>query len=240
MSSVIVSNVPSKVSPAELIKFFSFAGHVSNLTPLSETKYQVSFEDPKAVSTALILNDAELDNTFIRVDEDLQLTDDGDTGVAPQQGGIEKQRQDDIEETLRNANAQIRNKTQSADLHQEDKPKYAILAELLSHGYQLSHKVVSKATEWDKQHGVSENYTHFIKSLNENKEKCPVIKGQEKLGKAYEHSELKKYFDNLSNDVANSKSGVKVSQFYQNLANDVNSIRDHAKKLAKEREGSKA
>lgn len=238
MSSVIVSNVPDKVTPAELIKFFSFAGQVTDLNPLSEGKYQVSFKDPKAVSTALVLNDAELDNTFIRVDEDLELTD-GGTGVAPQQGGIAKERQDDIQTTLNNAYGQIRHKD-SADLHQEDKPKYAVLAEILSHGYTLSDDVVKKASELDKKNGLSENYQKFIKSLNENKEKCPVIRGEEKIGKAYENSDLKKYFDNLSNDIANSKGGLTVSQFYQKVANDVNAIRDQAKKLAKERQQSKA
>lgn len=238
MSSVIVSNVPDKVTPAELIKFFSFAGRVSDLRPLSEKgKYQVVFEDPKAVSTALVLNDAELDNTFIRVDEDLELTD-GETGVAPQQGGVEKERQEDIQATLSDAYGQIRHK-HSADLHQEDKPKYAVLAELLSHGYSLSDDVVKKAADLDKKNGLSDNYQNFIKSLNENKEKCPVIRGEEKIGKAYENSDLKKYFDNLSDEISHSKGGLTVSQFYQKVANDVNSIRDQAKKLAKERQHSK-
>ncbi|KAI5949063.1 hypothetical protein KGF57_004893 [Candida theae] len=238
MSSVIVSNVPTKVSPAELIKFFSFAGHVTDLRPLSDNKYQVVFEDPKAVSTALVLNDAELDNTFIRVDEDLELTD-GETGVAPQQGGVDKQRQEDIQYTLSNAYGQIRHK-HSADIHQEDKPKYAILADLLSHGYKLSDNVVKKAAELDEKNGLSKNYQDFIKSLNGNKEKCPVIRGEEKIGKAYENSNLKKYFDNVSGDIAHSKGGITLSQFYQKVANDVNSIRDQAKKLAKEREHAKA
>ncbi|KAI5967204.1 vip1 [Candida margitis] len=238
MSSVIASNVPSQVKPAELIKFFSFAGTVTDLRPLSESKYQVVYEDPKAVSTALVLNDAELDNKPIKVDEDLEITD-GETGLSTQQGGIEKERQDDIKETLSNAYGQIRHK-HSADIHQEDKPKYAVLSELLAHGYTLSDDVVKKAAELDKKNGLSENYQHFIKSLNENKEKCPVIRGEEKVGKAYENSDLKKYFDDVSDDISHSKGGIRVSQFYQKVANDVNEIREHAKKLAKERENSKA
>lgn len=100
--------------------------------------------------------------------------------------------------------------------------------------------LLKRHLSWIKKNGLSENYQKFIKSLNENKEKCPVIRGEEKIGKAYENSDLKKYFDNLSNDIANSKGGLTVSQFYQKVANDVNAIRDQAKKLAKERQQSKA
>ncbi|KAI5968954.1 hypothetical protein CANMA_001950 [Candida margitis] len=109
MSSVIVSNVPDKVTPAALTRFFTTAGKVTDLNPLSDGKYQVVFEDPKAASTALDLNDAELDNTFIKVDNDLEVTDGGKKG-ASQQGGNEERREEDVEETLSDAYGQIRHK----------------------------------------------------------------------------------------------------------------------------------
>ena len=45
------------------------------------------FASPKAVSTALLLSDAELENTFIKVEEVPEITE-GETGLAPEQGGL--------------------------------------------------------------------------------------------------------------------------------------------------------
>ena len=47
-------------------------------------KYEVVLL-PKAVSTALLLSDAELENTFIKVEEVPEITE-GETGLAPEQG----------------------------------------------------------------------------------------------------------------------------------------------------------
>ena len=73
MSSVIASNIPSDVSPVKVREFFSFCGKITDLKPLDDNgkvkKYEVVFASPKAVSTALLLSDAELENTFIKVEE---------------------------------------------------------------------------------------------------------------------------------------------------------------------------
>ena len=90
MSSVIASNIPSDVSPVKVREFFSFCGKITDLKPLDDNgkvkKYEVVFASPKAVSTALLLSDAELENTFIKVEEVPEITE-GETGLAPEQGG---------------------------------------------------------------------------------------------------------------------------------------------------------
>lgn len=191
--SVIASNIPSQTSPAKVSEFFSFCGKVSDLVPLEDNgktkKYQVVFASPKAVSTALLLNDAELENSFIKVEEDLEITD-GAKGLAPQQGGAgaAEQQKDAIKDTLgvavgaggtatgggaENDSVKTGDKTYD-DVEQEEKPKYAILAQLLADGYVLSDPIIERGLEFDKKNGVSQRFQSFISSLDKKYVHCKI------------------------------------------------------------------
>lgn len=252
--SVIASNIPSHVSPAKVSEFFSFCGKVSDLVPLEDNgktkKYQVLFASPKAVSTALLLNDAELENSFIKVEEDLELTD-GAKGLAPQQGGAGAavaQQKGDIKDTLggasgaggtasgagaENDSIKTGDKTYD-DVEQEEKPKYAILAQLLADGYVLSDPVIERGLEFDKKNGVSERFQSFISSLDKKyvHSQDPDSTVNQQLQKAqstFASSGLQKYFDNA----INSPLGQRIHKYYQSLAGDVKDVHEEAVRLAK-------
>ncbi|KAM9917878.1 hypothetical protein OXX59_009050, partial [Metschnikowia pulcherrima] len=67
MSAVTVSNVSPAVDLYKLQEFFSFCGNVRSIDELDtdakgHKSYQVNFTSAKAVETALLLNEAELEN----------------------------------------------------------------------------------------------------------------------------------------------------------------------------------
>ncbi|KAI5967206.1 hypothetical protein CANMA_003263 [Candida margitis] len=260
--SVIASNIPSHVPPAKVSEFFSFCGKVSDLVPLEDNgktkKYQVVFANNKAVSTALLLNDAELDNAFIKVEEDLELTD-GAKGLAPQQGGAgagagagaaeAQQQKGDIRDTLSGAvgaggtatggggveNDSIKTGDKTYDdVEQEEKPKYAILAQLLADGYVLSDPIIERGLEFDKKNGVSQRFQSFISSLDKKyvHSQDPESTVNQQLQKAqstFASSGLQKYFDNA----ISSPLGQRIHKYYQSLAGDVKDVHEEAVRLAK-------
>lgn len=177
MSSVIASDIPSTTTPAQVRKFFSFAGKITNLIPLGDDgkvkKYEIVFASPKAVSTALLLNDAELDNQFIRVDEIKEITDGGEKGKAPQQDGTGE----DFDDTKVTGDKHYDSTTQ------EEKPKYGVFAQLLADGYLLKEDLIKKATEFDKQYGVSEGWDKLIDDVDKVQQEARRLAGLKKSGK---------------------------------------------------------
>lgn len=252
--SVIASNIPSQTSPAKVSEFFSFCGKVSDLVPLEDNgktkKYQVVFASPKAVSTALLLNDAELENSFIKVEEDLEITD-GAKGLSPQQGGAaaeQQQQKGDIKDTLSGAvgaggtatgggaeGDAIRTGDQTYDdVEQEEKPKYAILAQLLADGYVLSDPIIERGLEFDKKNGVPQRFQSFITSLDKkyvhSQDPDSTVNQQlQKAQSSFASSGLQKYFDNA----VNSPLGKTIHKYYQSLVGDVKDVHEEAVRLAK-------
>lgn len=53
-------------------------------------------------------------------------------------------------------------------VHQEDKPKTAIVCELLAHGYLLGDEVTKRALDFDKKHGYSGKFASFLADLDKN------------------------------------------------------------------------
>ncbi|KAI5968173.1 uncharacterized protein KGF55_000002 [Candida pseudojiufengensis] len=235
MSSVIVSNTPN-VPPSKIIEFFSFCGSVKDLIPLGKDengkgKYEVLFNSPKAVSTALLLNDAELDNTFIRVDEVPAITD-GEVGKAPQDDGPGEKLGSATSSTTKDVKP-TGDKTYD-DVDQEEKPKYAILAQLLADGYVLSDQIIDKGLEFDKKNGYSTKFQNFIESLDSkyvhSKDPNSTVNQQISKGQDFfEKSGLQKYFD----DAVNSNLGLKIHEFYKSFANDAKDVHNEAVRLAK-------
>lgn len=56
--------------------------------------------------------------------------------------------------------------TPNGHLGQEDKPRTAIVAEILAHGYHLSDEVTSRAISFDNQHGLSDRFKSYLSSLD--------------------------------------------------------------------------
>lgn len=237
MSAVIASNIPQSVSVEKLQEFFSFCGKIKtiNLVLKNEKlgKYEVQFELEKALNTALLLNDAELDGVSIKVEE-------SDTPPNYAEAGSAKTSVSD-------------NKVQSStltgdesydDISQEEKPKYAIMAQLLSSGYVLSDNLIQKSIEVDNDKGYSAKFKSFLTSLDEkyihssqpeSTSSKGIAKAQSTLSGLTTSFNQSGYPEKLNYYLQKASShpyGVKVHDFYQNLAKDVKEVHNEARRLS--------
>ncbi|KAH3672854.1 hypothetical protein WICMUC_004076 [Wickerhamomyces mucosus] len=208
--SIIVSNIPNTVPKDEIEKFFQFCGKIDSIEEASAPgSYKVNFVSSSAVSTALLLNGAQLGGSSVTVEE----FEDGSSSTIGTESNHTPGSDDDIE--------------------QEVKPKSAIFAEYLSHGYILGDHLVSKAVDYDKQNGISDKFNRFISDLNNKynlqEKQHQLQKTQNDLDSKYKISEnLIKYY----NQLANTSVGSKIHSFYTNAVNDTLQVHEEAKRLA--------
>lgn len=210
--SIIVSNVPQAVSEEEVSQFFQFCGKIDNIEQVNSTtgSYKVTFASANALSTATLLNGAQMGGSPVTV----ETLDENKSGK-------------DISDA---ASAEI---GQNGDIPQEIKPKSQIFAEYLSQGYILGDSLVSKAVEYDQKNGLSDKFNRFISDLN-TKYKLPEKQQQlqqttEGLDNKYKITEsLTKYY----NDFQQTSLGHKIHDFYTNAVNDSLQIHAEAKRLA--------
>lgn len=138
---VVVSHVLPQVLAAKLHDFFSFCGAVTSVTLLGPEnglgRYSVEFELAKAAQTALLLDEAELAGVPIRVA--------GLTEAAPPEPASSG--------------------ALTGDILQEEKPKAAILAQLLAKGYVLSDDLIARAVKVDAEKGYSARFRAFVAEL---------------------------------------------------------------------------
>lgn len=235
MSSVIVSNVPKSVSAAKVEEFFAFCGSINYVNDLGSTSgdsssFQVVFTSEKALDTALLLNDAELDGQAITVTEE-KLPEYHD--VPGQKIGDNKV-QSEFTKT---------GDSQYDDISQEEKPKLAILAQLLALGYKLSDDLIDRAIAIDKQQGISGKFKSFLSDLdskylhtqdpqsstskNLNKAQGQFNSFAASLSKLSYLQKLQHYFDKASAH----PYGVKINQFYQQVAREVKDVHAEATRL---------
>ncbi|CAH2355157.1 putative protein Vip1p [[Candida] railenensis] len=235
MSSIIASHIPKTVPLAKLKEFFSFCGKIQTINPIDskEEKFQsveVIFESEKALQTALLLNEAELEGVSIKVE-------------AASKGGLPSY-----------SSATSDNKIQSEvtstgdeeydDVSQEEKPKYAIMAQLLSSGYVVSDQLIDRAIQTDSQKGYSTKFMSFLDKLD-NKfvhSKVPdstanktVESAQNTLSgwtNAFNKSSYKNTLDHYYESAASHPYGKKVASFYKTLAKDAQSVHEEARRLA--------
>lgn len=221
MSSVIVSNVPTTVKIEKLQEFFSFCGDVKTINSLDNGKYQVNFQSEKAESTALLLNEAEFEGSLIKVEKNSLPSYDEVPNKPVNIGDNKKQ----------TATGDVN----YDDVDQEEKPKYAIMAQLLSQGYDISDQIIEKSISFDKQHGYSAQFKNFLTSLDEKyihlqdpKSTSSKLLGDFKDNGKVFYGKLNKYFDKLSTN----PYGMKIHDFYKTLAGDVKDVHEEAKRLS--------
>ena len=56
---------------------------------------------------------------------------------------------------------------EGTDIAQESKPRTAVIAEVLSHGYILGDQAIQKAIELDNSYGISARFLNFFKPLTQ-------------------------------------------------------------------------
>ncbi|CAO1623048.1 unnamed protein product [Sympodiomycopsis kandeliae] len=149
-SSVQVSNIAAKTSKKALEDFFSFCGSITSLdvTPDGNDKQKatITFAKESAASTAAMLHGGTLDGSPLTVQSPGAGTTLG--GAATSAGAAQPS---------------------SADAHtvgQEDKPRTAIVAEILAHGYSLSDDVTKRAIDLDNKHGLSDRFKGYLSQLD--------------------------------------------------------------------------
>lgn len=240
--SILASNIPETVTKDKIHEFFSFCGKIDRIEnyQLSATEgekvYQVFFASESAVSTALLLNGAELGGSQVKVlpfndgrnptaqdppsyDEPLVNVQEKQT---PAKGASESAQQ------LINTPG-----VNSDDIEQESKPKSAIFAEYLSHGYVLGDQLIDRAVDYDKQNGYSDKFKKFLSDLDEkyklgDKSKELQDKQQSIDAKYGISANLNKYFEKA----LNTGVGNKIHGFYTNVVSDSKDIHTEAKRLA--------
>lgn len=238
---VIASNVPKSVTSDKVKEFLSFSGKVESIDVVSveaETvTYKVKFAAKEALSSALLLNGAELDGKSIVIKEEGASDSSATTNqekafvssIHPESSAVSAAASVPLTESGKAAQAA----QADSDIDQESKPKTTIIAEYLAHGYVLGDQAVEKAIDLDKQHGISDRFKNFLTSLDSKyhvQEKAAetnskygidkkIVKGRDDLGS---------YFEKASQ----TSAGAKIHNFYTGLVNSSIQIHDEARRLA--------
>lgn len=229
MSSVTVSNISPHTTEHELRDFFSFCGKIEHLslTPAASAEgtqsATVTFERDTAAKTALLLDNTELGTMAVKVVPTASLDDLARGKVASHSD------ETDREEEIR----------------QEDKPRSAILAEYLSHGYVIGDNALQKGIALDKQHGISTRFTSVLnKTLNTIDTKLHATDRARAVDTSYgvtgravtARTTVMQYFEKA----LSTPTGLKVRSFYVQGEKQVLDIHKEARRLADLRKAEKA
>lgn len=233
MPSVIVSNVGSSVLSKQVEELFSFCGKIVSVNQLGPGSFEVQFQLSKAVDTALLLHNAELKDSVISVTTDTPPVY-SDYSDNEQQLADNKQQLGDLDNRDQNVNK---------DINQEEKPKVAVLAQLLASGYKLSDSLIAKAIDFDKERGISKSFLSFLDNLDAEyiHSKDPESAASKSYAQAnVVYSDLTRKLDDFANlrDVQNyldkaaaSKGGLKIHHFYKNVAREIKEVHQEANRL---------
>ena len=235
MPSVVVTNVSRSVAPAQIGELFSYCGKIEPVQLLSPGTFEVVFKLDKAVETALLLKDAELEGSVISVstpsipgyDEATSVAV-GDNKVKP--GNHSKLADADVDD-------------EGEDIPQEEKPKLAVLAQLLASGYHISDSLIDRAIQIDQKKGLSASFKSFIHDLDSKyiHSHDPESVAHRKLKRAdhvlhgftHKLSSFAKLrsVHNYLDKAAASPSGLRIHQFYLHVAKEVKEVRAEANRL---------
>lgn len=227
MSSIIVTNISPDVTEQQVGTFFSFCGKINSIqlqdasSPDGEKQKcaKITFEKDAAAKTALLLTDTKLGNKNVVIEP------------GPS-SGLASYEEDGSDERH----------PSSRDVDQEDKPKSAVIAEMLSHGYVLSDRAVQKSAEFDKEHGVSSRFQKFLLDVDEKykisnraSETAASVDSKYNISDHAESTKhiLHRYFEKAMDNTA----GTKVRNFYADATKSANDIHKEARRLADLREG---
>ncbi|KAK9362495.1 hypothetical protein V1504DRAFT_448642 [Lipomyces starkeyi] len=235
MTSIIVSNISPEVTQQQISDFFSFCGKISSLqvreasnaetaTKLQEAR--IVFESDSAAKTALLLTDTKLGNSNVVVRPDTTAPVGKAEGTA-------------------SAARPVVAAEEGHDIQQEYKPKAAIIAEILSHGYVLSDKAVQKSAEFDKQHGISTRFQKFLSDVDtkyniSDRATTTATSADAKYGIKERVHQTKGVFHRYYEKALDSSAGAKVRQFYADASKEATDIHNEARRLADMRESKAA
>lgn len=240
MSTINVSHIPTTITTEKLQQFFGFCGTIKSLNLIEKSekfqKYEIIFESSKAIETALLLNDAELDGVPIVVEE-------ASASNAPPSYDELPDTKEVGDHKVQQGDATYTGDEQYDDIIQEEKPKSAILAQLLAHGYNLSDNLIEKSIKFDQDKGYTTKFKSFIENLDSkylhtqepestaNKNISMLSNKFNSLASSFQNSSYQQKLNHYFEKAAQHPYGVKIHDFYKNLAKDVNDVHLEAKRL---------
>jgi len=217
MSTVTVTNLSTTTTKESLEKFLGFCGKVVDIQ-FEETKATVTFEKEKSAKTAEFLNGGTLDGATISI-------------VGPTGGS-----------TSEDPTSPTTNEHSDDDLGQHHKPRTAIAAEYLAHGYILGDNVIQQSIALDKKHGISKRFLSYFDNIV-SKVKPVVQPGVDQAKAIDEKNKISQQVGTNINNAWNmsyqyyqkalaSSYGQKVHAFYTDTSKTVLDVHDEAKRIA--------
>lgn len=213
--------------------FFAFCGKIKSLklsADGSAQKADIIFEKESGAKTALMLTNATIDGSSITVTAPHESYE-SYVGNADDKAGLDSAGNDEIA--------------------QEDKPRAAILAELLAHGYQLQDHVIHRGLDLDQKYGVSTRFTNYFNAIHANlksvDEKYKVTDKATTHAKSIDEKykvqdQLKQQQESWTNigksyyqKALSSPLGERVYQFYTTAQKQVLDVHNEAKRISEQR-----
>ncbi|GAA6014349.1 hypothetical protein JCM10207_005428 [Rhodosporidiobolus poonsookiae] len=218
MATVTVTNLSPSTTSETLSHFFSFCGKITSIAH-EGTEAKVEFAKESAAKTALMLTGGTLDGSTISVTS----------------SDVETPKLAQVKPTA--VDAATPAEKHGEEIEQEDKPRSAIVAEYLAHGYQLGDQAYQKAIDADHAYGISQRFLSFFNPLKE-KAQPHVDRVASKVHEVDEKQGLSlkakagliigsKYYQSA----LSSPFGAKVASFYTQTAKTVNDIHEEALRI---------
>lgn len=220
-TTVNVSGLSPTTTEQSLNEFFSFCGKIKSIQR-SEKNATIVFEKESAAKTSLMLDGGTLDNAVIQVA--FQASSSGtSSSQTPTSPTVPVGEQD--------------------ELKQEDKPRSAIAAEYLAHGYILGGQAIAKAIALDQKHGISSKFTAYFHKIQERAAKAkPAAPARDagasaQVAPAKGLSSLMSWSQQYYEKALSSKHGAKVKEFYTTTSKQVLDVHSEATRIAEEKTG---
>jgi hypothetical protein len=138
------------------------------------------------------------------------------------------------------------------EFDQEDKPKAAIAAEYLAHGYTIGDHIIQKAIDVDQKQGISSRFLAFLGQVDKKAGERLVGEGQTlssrlhdqahttyvKAREADQQRGVSSTFLNYYSKALATPVGQRVSQFYNEASKTVLDVHEEAKRLAQQKKAA--
>ncbi|ORY29374.1 hypothetical protein BCR39DRAFT_532563 [Naematelia encephala] len=230
--TINVAGLAAETTEEKLHDFFSFCGKLVSVKKTGSTA-TIQFEKLSAMRTSLMLNGGTLDGAHLEVTaaNDVEtktpsVLPTGATGSTPIGA--------------------------SGEISQEDKPKAAIIAEYLAHGYVLGDHVVQRAIDFDHKQGISNRFLSFFTGLDHTvgekvvgEDKTISGKLQEAGAAVYAKTRevdqkggVSAKFAEYYNKVVGTPVGQKVHSFYTSTQKQVLDVHEEARRIAAEKKAA--
>ncbi|BEI89269.1 uncharacterized protein CcaverHIS019_0206310 [Cutaneotrichosporon cavernicola] len=226
--TIHVSGLAPETSETKLHDFFSFCGKLQSVKKHG-TEADITFEKQSAMRTALMLNGGTLDGAHLEVTSSSPAAD---PGVLP---------------STASGSTPV-----GGEFEQEDKPKAAIAAEYLAHGYAIGDHIIQKAIDVDKKQGISTRFLSFLSDVDKKAGERLVGEGQTlssriqdqahstyvKAREADQQRGVSSTFLSYYTKALATPVGQRVSQFYNEASKTVHDVHEEAMRLAHQKKAA--